>query len=72
MLGQDERLAMSLNNSVRLAETRELAQVDDGRRRSLDRLMQRLLDQVPRLSDAISQRYLIHAGLPRPFDRESI
>lgn len=72
VLGQDERLAMSLNNSVRLAETRELAQVDDGRRRSLDRLMQRLLDQVPRLSDAISQRYLIHAGLPRPFDRESI
>ena len=71
VLGQDERLAMSLNNSVRLAEPRVLAQVDDGQRRSLDRLMQRLLDHVPRMSVAISQRYLIHAGLPRPFDRES-
>ena len=72
VLGTDERLALSLYNSVRLAEPRELAQVDDGQRRSLDRLMQRLLDQIPKLSDAISQRYLIHAGLPRPFDRESI
>lgn len=70
-LGHDERLAMSLRNSVRLAQPHELAQTDEDRRRALDRLMQRLLDQVPRLSDAISQRYLIHAGLPRPFDRES-
>lgn len=71
LLGQDERLAMSLHNSVRLADPRELAQIDDDSRRALDRLMQRLLDHVPRLSDAISQRYLIHAGLPRPFDRQT-
>ncbi|MFT4559979.1 MAG: putative circularly permuted ATP-grasp superfamily protein [Planctomycetaceae bacterium] len=71
-LGQDERLAMSLHNSVRLTEPRDLAQADDGQRRSLDRLMQRLLDQIPKLSNAISQRYLIHAGLPRPFDRETV
>lgn len=72
VLGQDERLAMSLHNSVRLSEPRDLAQAEDGERRSLDRLMQRLLDQIPKLSTAISQRYLIHAGLPRQFDRESI
>ncbi|NQV26934.1 MAG: circularly permuted type 2 ATP-grasp protein, partial [Rhodopirellula sp.] len=72
VLGLDERLALSLHNSVRLAEPHELAQVDDGQRRSLDRLMQRLLDQIPKLSDAISQRYLIHAGLPRAFDRDTI
>ncbi|MDA0281909.1 MAG: circularly permuted type 2 ATP-grasp protein [Planctomycetota bacterium] len=72
VLGPDERLAMSLHNAVRLAEPRELAQADDSRRQALDRLMQRLLDQIPKLSNAISQRYLIHAGLPRQFDRESI
>jgi uncharacterized circularly permuted ATP-grasp superfamily protein/uncharacterized alpha-E superfamily protein len=72
VLGPDERLAISLYNSVRLADPHELAQSEDGHRRSLDRLMQRMLDQIPRLSDAISQRYLIHAGLPRPFDRETI
>ena len=72
VLGQDERLAMSLHNSIRLSEPRDLAHAEDGQRRSLDRLMQRLLDQIPKLSNAISQRYLIHAGLPRQFDRESI
>lgn len=71
VLGHDERLAISLHHSVRLAEPRELAQAEDSQRRFLDRLMQRLLDQIPKLSDAISQRYLIHAGLPRPFDRET-
>lgn len=72
VLGPDERLAISLHNSVRLAEPGELAQSEDGQRRSLDRLMQRMLDQIPKLSIAISQRYLIHAGLPRAFDRESV
>lgn len=72
VLGPDERLALSLYNSVRLAEPHSLAQSEDNHRRSLDRLMQRLLDQIPKLSNAISQRYLIHAGLPRQFDRESI
>jgi uncharacterized circularly permuted ATP-grasp superfamily protein/uncharacterized alpha-E superfamily protein len=71
VMGADERLALSLQNYVRLAEPRELAQVEDGQRRSLDRLLQRLLDQIPKLSDTISQRYLIHAGLPRPYDRET-
>lgn len=65
--GPDERLAMSLQNAVRLAMPHELASIDQDRRTVLDRLMQRLVDQVPKLSDAISQRYLIHAGLPRQF-----
>lgn len=71
VLGPDERLSISLHNSVRLAEPGELAKTEDGQRPTLDRLMQRLLDQIPKLSVAISQRYLIHAGLPRAFDRES-
>ena len=59
------------NASNMSAEAQKLAQAEDSQRRFLDRLMQRLLDQIPKLSDAISQRYLIHAGLPRPFDRET-
>lgn len=66
-LGPDERLAMSLQNAVRLAVPQALVSVDNGRRTLLERLMQRLIDQSPKLSDAISQRYLIHAGLPRQF-----
>jgi len=70
ILGPDERLAISLHNAVRLADPIELARDADGQRKALDRLMQRLLDQLPKLSAAVSQRYLIHAGLPRQFGQE--
>jgi uncharacterized alpha-E superfamily protein len=70
MLGPDERLAISMHNAVRLADPLELARVADGQRKALDRLLQRLTDQIPKLSDAVNQRYLIHAGLPRQFGQE--
>lgn len=73
--GQDERLALSMLNSVRLTDAIELGFTEsDGRRQQLEKLLQRLNEQLPRLSDAISNRYLIHAGTPRRFailDRES-
>ena len=71
LLGNDERLAMSLHNAVRLADPYELANADGETRRTLDRLLQRVIDQLPRLSDAITNRYLIHAGLPRQFTSSS-
>lgn len=71
VLGADERLAMSLHNAVRLADPYELANVDGESRRTLDRLLQRVIDQLPRLSEAITNRYLIHAGLPRQFTGNS-
>ena len=61
---------MSLYNSVRLAQPRELTRIENGERERLDRLMQRLIDQIPNLSSLISQRYLIHAGLPRQFGND--
>ena len=65
-LGPEQRLALSLQNSVRLADPAELMRSDaDGRRVALERLMQRLVEQLPRLSDALSSRFLTHAGLPR-------
>jgi uncharacterized alpha-E superfamily protein len=71
LLGNDERLAMSLHNAVRLADPYELAKPDGETWRTLDRLLQRVIDQLPRLSDAITNRYLIHAGLPRQFTSSS-
>lgn len=66
--GPEERVALSLLNAVRLADVYELSQTDgNGARKQLDRLLARVNDQLPRLSDVISNRYLIHAGLPRQF-----
>ncbi|WP_437206134.1 circularly permuted type 2 ATP-grasp protein [Planctomicrobium sp. SH664] len=64
----EQRLALSLLNAVRLAEVHELALATQyGQREALDRLLKRLCDQLPKLSDAMSSRFLIHAGLPRHF-----
>jgi len=72
----EERLVLSMLNAVRLAEVNDLAPVDaSGQRRGLDRLLVRILDQLPKLSDAISGRFLIHAGLSQhftlPFDHRA-
>jgi uncharacterized alpha-E superfamily protein len=62
----EQRLALSLLNAVRLADILELVQVSPhDERDALDRLLKRLVDQLPKLSDAMSSRFLIHAGLPR-------
>jgi uncharacterized alpha-E superfamily protein len=64
----EQRMALSLVNAVRLADVFELSRPGaDGRREPLDRLLKRLCDQLPKLSDAVSGRFLIHAGLSRHF-----
>jgi uncharacterized alpha-E superfamily protein len=66
LLSPEQRLAVSLRNAVRLADPTELARVEaEAERPVLDRLMRRLQDQLPKLSDAVSSRFLTHAGLPR-------
>ncbi len=66
----EQRMALALLNAVRLADVFELCRSgSDGERESLDRLLKRLSDQLPRLSDAVSGRFLIHAGLPRHFGK---
>lgn len=68
VLNPEQKLALSLQNSVRLADVYELSQESShDERGSLDRLLKRLVDQLPRLSDAVSGRFLIHAGVPRHF-----
>ena len=62
-LGQDERLAETLLHEVRMSEPSILAIADaSGRRRELSQLLQQLIDDLPRLSNAITARYLIHTG----------
>jgi len=64
----EQRMALALVNAVRLADVFELSRPGaDGRREPLDRLLKRLCDQLPKLSDAVSGRFLIHAGLSRHF-----
>lgn len=66
--GPDERLAMLLQHTIRMADVAALCETRGGGiRQQLDRLLFRLSDQLPKLSEAISNRYLIHAGVPRQF-----
>jgi uncharacterized alpha-E superfamily protein len=63
-----ERVALSLLNNVRLADVQELCQLNSGGTRpALERLLVRLLEQLPKLSEAISSRFLIHAGRARHY-----
>ena len=67
-LSAEQRLAVALRNAVRLTDVFELAQTDGNRERpQLERLLRRLINQLPRLADAVSSRFLIHAGLPRHY-----
>jgi uncharacterized alpha-E superfamily protein len=64
--GNEQRIIMSLLHSVRMTEVEALCETQPGGERpNLDRLLSRLASQLPKLSDAISHKYLIHAGALR-------
>ncbi len=60
-LGPDERIAESLLHQVRMADP-SLLSIDspNGKREALEKLMSRMIVDLPKLSDAITARYLIH------------
>ena len=61
--GEDERLVMSALNSIRMVDIEHLCVArEGGNRKALDALLSKLSQQLPKLSEAISHRYLIHAG----------
>lgn len=69
---EEQRLALALLNAMRLADAFDLSRTTaDGRREQLDRLLRQLFDQLPRLSEAVSSRFLLHAGLSRHFGAQS-
>lgn len=67
-LAPEQRLAISLASSMQLVDVEELSVIDEpGERRQLRRALSRTMDQLERLSDAVTGRFFIHAGLPRHF-----
>ena len=72
LLNPEQREAMSMANLVRLVDIYAISQLDEaGTRPQLQKLLARLEDRLPKLSDAVSSRFLIHAGLPRHFGSSS-
>lgn len=68
LLNPEQKLAISMANAVRLADIYDLSDCDEqGTRAPLNKLLTRLEVNLRALSDAVSSRYLIHAGLPRHF-----
>lgn len=62
----EQRIALSQYNTIRMADVFEMATSDKrGELSVLHKAMGRVLDKLPELSDAISGKFLIHAGLQR-------
>jgi uncharacterized alpha-E superfamily protein len=67
---EEQRLAMTVLHAVRMADVHALcgsSARSDGK--PLDALLTRIAAQLPKLSDAISHKYLIHAGKLRQLDQ---
>lgn len=63
---QDQRLGLMMLTSVRmLADDLLNVTTSHAGRNSVERLLRRMSNQLPKLAEVISQKYLIHAGLPR-------
>jgi uncharacterized alpha-E superfamily protein len=66
LLSAEQRIVASALHSVRMLDVESLDEAcHAAARTSLDRLLERLSGQLPRLADIISHKYLVHAGLPR-------
>ena len=67
----EQRLALAMAHAVRLADAQDLAgaHAPDGEElepmQTLADLLAKLAQDLPELSDAISLKYLVHAGAPR-------
>ncbi len=59
----EERISSSLLYGVRMMDVDDLNAT--GERTKLGRLLLRIAEQLPKLSELVSHRYLIHAGRPR-------
>jgi uncharacterized circularly permuted ATP-grasp superfamily protein/uncharacterized alpha-E superfamily protein len=66
--GPEQLLSLSLLNSARLADVTGLATPDDSKERTnLRRFLIRTSEQLQRLNDVVTSKFLIHAGLSRHF-----
>lgn len=66
LIGEEQRIGLSSLTSVRMISSERLARMHVAEeRKRLDRLLGRIAARLPRLSDIICSKYLIHAGLTR-------
>ncbi|MBM4089481.1 MAG: hypothetical protein FJ276_08640 [Planctomycetes bacterium] len=66
LLGPERRLALNMLNGIRQVDVKTLAETrGEHERTSLDKLLLRLENQLPRLSELVSHKYFVHAGGPR-------
>ncbi len=66
MRSPEQRIVMSALHSVRMVDVETLSELEqNGRRNHLERFLTRLAQQLPKLSDVIAHKYLIHTGPPR-------
>ncbi len=64
----EQSIALSLVSLINLADVFDVAKPSKHQRRTdLEKLLDKIREEIPRLSDVISSRYLIHAGMPRSF-----
>lgn len=62
----EQRLGMAALHAVRMLSAEDLVGMHTtNERRSLDRLLTRIAAMLPKLADAVSHKYLIHAGESR-------
>ncbi len=61
----ESRIAASLLHAIRMLDVEDLDAVRGGEHVKLSNALKRVADQLPKLSDLISHRYLIHAGVPQ-------
>jgi uncharacterized alpha-E superfamily protein len=60
-----QRLSMSALHTVRMIDVERLCVAGETNHAQLDKVLNRLGDQLPRLSEAVTHHYLIHAGAHR-------
>lgn len=66
LIGEEQRIGLSALTSVRMLSAEKLARMrTPDERMNMDKMLGKIATQLPRLSDVISSKYLIHAGLTR-------
>lgn len=64
LIGEEQRIGMSALTSIRMLSAEKLARMRvPDERKKLDRMLGKIAVQLPKLSDVVSSKYLIHAGL---------
>lgn len=62
-LGEDQKLARQLAHQTLMSDPQRLSETDaKGNRPALEALLSDLIEQLPRVSDLIAARYLLHTG----------